>query len=225
MADSVATLSGWERAALAAEKVKERLKRSTAALEGAGVLHAVAGGNAAAEWVGRVDEDAVRNTRDVDILIRRAELSCSQGRARAGRLRLLPKFWRRYVPRRACWPSHVRRAYHIRLRTNTGGLSGKGSGRQRVRAGRGIPCPVPAGPRANEIDFVPRSRPNASTRFNRHWIGRSHLAVTRALGICHAACNSFSTIPTANSHIRVAVATPLDKQPSHPQLSARTECP
>ena len=33
MADSVVTLSGWERALLAAEKVKERLKRSTAALE------------------------------------------------------------------------------------------------------------------------------------------------------------------------------------------------
>src|SRR5947207_4146433 len=72
MADLV--VSGWERAALAAEKVKERLRRSTAALEKAGVAYAVAGGNAVAEWVGRVDEDAVRNTRDVDILIRRAEL-------------------------------------------------------------------------------------------------------------------------------------------------------
>src|SRR5438045_6008367 len=74
MADSLGTISGWERALLAAEKVKERLRRSTAALEQAGVLYAVAGGNAVAEWVGRVDEDAVRNTRDVDILIRRADL-------------------------------------------------------------------------------------------------------------------------------------------------------
>jgi hypothetical protein len=74
MADSVVTISGWERAALAAEKVQERLKRSTAALEHAGVPYAVAGGNAVAEWVGRVDEDAVRNTRDVDLLIRRADL-------------------------------------------------------------------------------------------------------------------------------------------------------
>jgi len=74
MADSVVTLSGWERALLAAEKVKERLKRSTAALEKAGVPYAVVGGNAAAEWVGRVDEDAVRNTRDVDILVRRGAL-------------------------------------------------------------------------------------------------------------------------------------------------------
>jgi hypothetical protein len=74
MTDSVDTISGWERAALAAEKVKERLKRSTAALEQAGIAYAVAGGNAVAEWVGRVDEDAVRNTRDVDILVRRADL-------------------------------------------------------------------------------------------------------------------------------------------------------
>ncbi len=74
MADSLGIISGWERALLAAEKVKERLKRATAALEQAGVPYAVAGGNAVAEWVGRVDEDAVRNTRDVDILIRRADL-------------------------------------------------------------------------------------------------------------------------------------------------------
>ena len=73
MSDGTA-ISGWERAALAAEKVRERLLRSTAALERAGIPYAVAGGNAVAEWVGRVDEDAVRNTRDVDILIRRADL-------------------------------------------------------------------------------------------------------------------------------------------------------
>jgi hypothetical protein len=78
MADSLGTISGWERALLAAEKVKERLKRSTAALEQAGVPYAVAGGNAVAEWVGRVDEDAVRNTRDVDILIRRADLPAAK---------------------------------------------------------------------------------------------------------------------------------------------------
>jgi hypothetical protein len=78
MADSLGTISGWERALLAAEKVKERLKRATAALEQAGVLYAVAGGNAVAEWVGRVDEDAVRNTRDVDILIRRADLPAAK---------------------------------------------------------------------------------------------------------------------------------------------------
>jgi hypothetical protein len=75
MADLITALSGWERAALAAEKVQERLKRSTTALERAGVAYAVVGGNAVAEWVGRVDEDAVRTTRDVNILIRRSDLA------------------------------------------------------------------------------------------------------------------------------------------------------
>ena len=47
---------------------------ATAALEKAHVPYAVAGGNAVAAWVTRVDESAVRNTRGVDILIRRADL-------------------------------------------------------------------------------------------------------------------------------------------------------
>jgi hypothetical protein len=63
-----------ERMVRAVEKVRERLLRATAALEKAGVPYAVAGGNAVAAWVSRVDEAAVRNTRDVDILIRRADL-------------------------------------------------------------------------------------------------------------------------------------------------------
>jgi hypothetical protein len=68
-------ISGWERALMAAEKVKERLRRATKALDDAGIAYAVVGGNAVAEWVARVDEGAVRNTRDVDILIRRGDLS------------------------------------------------------------------------------------------------------------------------------------------------------
>ncbi len=73
MAEAVEPI-GWERALMAAEKVKERLRRATRALDAAGVPYAVAGGNAVAEWVGRVDEDAVRNTRDVDLLVRRGDL-------------------------------------------------------------------------------------------------------------------------------------------------------
>jgi hypothetical protein len=72
MAKAVEPIIGWERAFVAAEKVKERLRRATRALDAAGVPYAVVGGNAVAEWVARVDEDAVRNTRDVDILIRRS---------------------------------------------------------------------------------------------------------------------------------------------------------
>ncbi|HEX5272269.1 MAG TPA: hypothetical protein VFW33_17350 [Gemmataceae bacterium] len=63
-----------DRMVRAVEKVRERLLRATAALERAGIAYAVAGGNAVAAWVTRVDESAVRNTRDVDILIRRADL-------------------------------------------------------------------------------------------------------------------------------------------------------
>jgi hypothetical protein len=55
---------------MAAEKVKERLRRTTCELDAVGVFYAVVGGNAAAEWVARVDEDAVRNRPNVDILIR-----------------------------------------------------------------------------------------------------------------------------------------------------------
>ena len=74
MPDVVVGPIGWERALMAAEKVKERLRRATQALDAAGVSYAVIGGNAIAEWVGRVDEDAVRTTRDVDLLIRRIDL-------------------------------------------------------------------------------------------------------------------------------------------------------
>jgi hypothetical protein len=78
MADLTAAPYGWERTALAVEKVKDRLKRATAALGSAGVAYAVVGGNAVAEWVGRVDEAAVRNTQDVDILIRRPDLEAAK---------------------------------------------------------------------------------------------------------------------------------------------------
>lgn len=58
----------------AVEKVRARLDRAVAALESAGIPYAVAGGNAVAAWVSRVDEAAVRNTQDVDILLRRVDL-------------------------------------------------------------------------------------------------------------------------------------------------------
>ena len=48
MADATVGLIGWERALMAAEKVKERLRRAVKALDNAGVPYAVAGGNAVA---------------------------------------------------------------------------------------------------------------------------------------------------------------------------------
>lgn len=62
----------------AVEQVRSRLLRAARALEAAGVPYAVAGGNAVASWVTRVDEGAARNTRDVDIVIRREDLEAAK---------------------------------------------------------------------------------------------------------------------------------------------------
>ncbi|MDY3561336.1 nucleotidyltransferase family protein [Gemmata sp. JC673] len=70
--------SGWERTVLAVEQVRDRLRRAVAALDAAGVPYAVVGGNAVAEWVGRVDQSAVRNTRDVDVLLRRTDFDVAK---------------------------------------------------------------------------------------------------------------------------------------------------
>jgi hypothetical protein len=64
-----------DRMVLAVEKVRERLLRSTGALEAAGVPYAVAGGNAVAAWVSKIDPAAARNTVDVDLLVRRDDLA------------------------------------------------------------------------------------------------------------------------------------------------------
>ena len=67
----------WEildRMERAVAKVRERLLRSTAVLNQAGIPYAVVGGNAVASWVATVDEGAVRNTRDIDLLVRREDL-------------------------------------------------------------------------------------------------------------------------------------------------------
>ena len=68
----------WGRMSNAVEKVRRRLLRAAAALDRAGVDYAIAGGNAVAAWVSRVDESAVRNTQDVDVLIRRADLPAAR---------------------------------------------------------------------------------------------------------------------------------------------------
>src|SRR5712691_12093934 len=75
----------WQRMVTAVEKVRERLRRTAAALEQAKIPYAVIGGNAVAAWVSEVDEAAVRNTRDVDILLRRADLDrAKEAMAKAG---------------------------------------------------------------------------------------------------------------------------------------------
>lgn len=75
-------LGPWERYLMALDRVTDRLRRITAALEGAGVPYALIGGQAVALWVATRDPAAVRTTKDVDILLRRDDLP----RARAAAL-------------------------------------------------------------------------------------------------------------------------------------------
>ena len=67
-----------DRMESAVEKVRQRLLKAAGALRTANVPYAVAGGNAVALWVSRVDEAAVRNTQDVDILIRRSDFAAAK---------------------------------------------------------------------------------------------------------------------------------------------------
>jgi hypothetical protein len=73
MSDLYLTEDILDRMVRAVEKVRERMQRAVAAVEGAGIRYAVVGGNAVAAWVATIDEAAVRNTPDVDILVRRAD--------------------------------------------------------------------------------------------------------------------------------------------------------
>ena len=74
-----------DRMERAVANVRERLLRATQALNQAGIPYAVVGGNAVASWVATVDEGAVRNTRDVDILVRRSDLdSVTEALTQAG---------------------------------------------------------------------------------------------------------------------------------------------
>lgn len=68
----------WKRMSNAVEKIRRRLLRAVQALDECKVPYAVAGGNAVAAWVSRVDEAAVRNTQDVDLLLRRADLPAAR---------------------------------------------------------------------------------------------------------------------------------------------------
>ena len=62
-----------DRMVRAVEKVRIRLLRAVVALEARSIPYAVVGGNAVAAWVSRIDEAAVRNTQDVDILLREVD--------------------------------------------------------------------------------------------------------------------------------------------------------
>jgi hypothetical protein len=57
----------WQRMNRAVEKIQERLERTAATLEAAGIPYAIIGGNAVRAWVAQADEAAVR------ILLRRID--------------------------------------------------------------------------------------------------------------------------------------------------------
>jgi hypothetical protein len=67
-------LDVFERMFRAVELVQERLNRACQTLHEAQVPYAVIGGNAVAAWVATIDDGAVRNTRDVDLLLDEKDL-------------------------------------------------------------------------------------------------------------------------------------------------------
>ena len=71
----------WERYLMALDEVTDRLQRITRALEEAGISYALVGGQAVAIWVATKDPAAVRTTKNVDILLRRADLPKSRAAA------------------------------------------------------------------------------------------------------------------------------------------------
>ena len=60
---------------MAVDRVEHLLNQVTEALDRAGVAYAIIGGNAVAAWIMTVDEGAVRATKDVDVLLRRKDLT------------------------------------------------------------------------------------------------------------------------------------------------------
>ena len=68
---------------MALDDVSERLERITNCLDDAGVPYALVGGQAVALWVATVEPAAVRTTKDVDLLIDRADLPAARIAARS----------------------------------------------------------------------------------------------------------------------------------------------
>ena len=71
MTGAIPSLARFEEAV---ETIAERVRRVTSALERHRLPYQVVGGLAVAAWVARADPEAVRATRDVDVVIRRGDL-------------------------------------------------------------------------------------------------------------------------------------------------------
>ena len=71
----MSSVAGSFRAFLmAVQRVEQRLRKVTTALDEAGIRYAVIGGSAVAAWVAQADPSATRTTKDVDLLVNRADL-------------------------------------------------------------------------------------------------------------------------------------------------------
>jgi hypothetical protein len=68
---------------MALDEVTARLQRITQALDSLSVPYALVGGQAVALWVATRDPAAVRTTKDIDILLRRADLPRARSAALA----------------------------------------------------------------------------------------------------------------------------------------------
>jgi hypothetical protein len=71
----------WESYVMAMDKLTDRLNRITAALTKMNIPYALVGGQAVIFWVSTKDPAAVRTTKDVDILINRADLAKAKSAA------------------------------------------------------------------------------------------------------------------------------------------------
>ena len=68
----------FERAEQAILRVQERLERTVKAFQLASIPYAIVGGHAVAAWVSTIDPGAIRNTVDVNILLRRHDLETAK---------------------------------------------------------------------------------------------------------------------------------------------------
>lgn len=132
---------------MALEDVQRRLERIVAAFNDAGVPYALVGGQAVASWVSSIAPDAVRTTKNVDVLLRRDDLGRARTAARGADFDYFEvigvgMFLERTNP-------HPKRAVHILW-----------SG-ERVRPEYPLPSPTLIG------HFWPRCRPNCLAAWKR----------------------------------------------------------
>lgn len=66
-----------ERMVRAAEAVRERLDRSTKALDRSRIEYALSGSNATAAWIESIDKAAVRQARNVELILQRSDFEAA----------------------------------------------------------------------------------------------------------------------------------------------------